>query len=110
MNSCEVERCDYSSQNQRSALYDCAPVFIMNPRFHHAGHAVNGQINLNYITAAHLQSEAIACGMRPDEAREVVEETIESVGSHARMVGIDPALKKIPSKIAKRCVSLGETI
>ena len=82
----------------------------MNPRFHHAGHAVNGQINLNYITAAHLQSEAIAWGMRSDEAREVVEETIESVPTQARMVSIDPALKKIPSKIGKRCASLGETI
>lgn len=101
---------DNTGAVEMAPLYDCAPVFVMNPRFHHAGHSVNGQINLNYITAAHLQAEATAWRMRPDEARSVVQEAIDSVRVHANQVATDPALKNIPPKIVKRCEGLIKAI
>ncbi|MGB3676811.1 MAG: HipA domain-containing protein [Candidatus Nanopelagicales bacterium] len=97
---------DKAGAVEMAPLYDCAPVFIMNPRFHHAGHAVNGQVNLNYVTAAHLEEEAVSWKIRPQEARDVVREVIESVRVNANDVAIDPTLNNVPSKIARRCANL----
>jgi len=61
-----------------SPLYDVAPVFLVAATYRHAGHAVDEQVYLPYLTAAHLVSEAVHWGLGRQVAEEVVASTLQS--------------------------------
>ncbi|MFF2244296.1 type II toxin-antitoxin system HipA family toxin [Arthrobacter sp. NPDC058130] len=67
-------------------LYDVAPTLLLYPRSNNAGHAVAGQVRLNYLTLDHLVREATAWGMDPDDARQCAEAALESVAAAAAVI------------------------
>ncbi len=83
-------------------LYDAAPVFLVEPRFTHFGHAVNGQTNLRYITASHLVDEAVAWGVGPVLAGELVFEVAEAVARAFENTPADPRIVHAVEPIAAR--------
>lgn len=53
-------------------VYDVAPIFYVDARFRNFGMSVAGQRSLTHLTVGHLLDEAVAWGMEPERAREVV--------------------------------------
>jgi serine/threonine-protein kinase HipA len=91
-----------SSQGMYSLapLYDAAPVFLVEPRFTHFGHAVNGQTNLRYITGTHLVEEAVAWGVVREVARGIVVEMAEAVGRAIEDTPAEPRITQVIEPIA----------
>ncbi|GIG20891.1 toxin HipA [Cellulomonas chitinilytica] len=87
---------NYSIQISRAAtvsmspLYDVAPVFLVAPTYRHAGHAVNEQVYLPYITTEHLVAEACEWGLGADVAAVVVRQTLLAIAEAVENLG-EPA-------------------
>lgn len=60
-------------------LYDAAPGFVMNRRIVSAGHVLDGQIDLKYLTLAHAIAEAAEWGVAPGDAATIVGELAEAI-------------------------------
>ena len=92
---------NYSIQISRAAtvsmtpLYDIAPVFLVAPAYRHAGHAVDEQVYLPYITAAHLIAEATRWGLAADDAEVTVKQTLQAITASVSDLG-DPADVPVP--------------
>ena len=105
---------NYSVRISRSAnvsmapLYDVAPVFLVASRLRHAGHAVNEQVYLPYITADHLTSEGELWGLSPEVARSVVQETLLALARSAEGLG-DPDVEiPVAEAVRDRALALLE--
>ena len=81
---------DHAATVSMAPLYDAAPVFLVESRFRHAGHAVNEQVYLPYITAGHLVAEGQRWGLRAHEARDAVTQTLQAIADTVDSVG-EPA-------------------
>lgn len=64
-------------------LYDVAPTLLLYPKSTNAGHAVAGQVRLNYLTLDHLVREGTAWGMDPEDARQCAAAALESIAAAA---------------------------
>lgn len=70
-------------------LYDVAPTLLLYAPSNNAGHAINGQIRLGYLTLGHLVQEGAAWGMDEDDARDTTVSVLEAVAA-AAAVGTTP--------------------
>lgn len=57
-----------------SPLYDVAPVFLVNSRFHSLGHNLDGQSSLRSVRPHHLVNEATSWGLNKELAQRTVTE------------------------------------
>jgi serine/threonine-protein kinase HipA len=85
-----------------SPLYDVAPVFLVEPRYRHAGHAVNGQVDLRSVTATHLVEEAVGWGLRRERARDAVVELAQAVRVAAQTTAVDDPIAFIAELVTSR--------
>ncbi len=76
-------------------LYDVAPVFLVAPAYRHAGHAVDEQVYLPYITTEHLVAEAGEWGLPAEVAGDVVRRTLLAITAAVEELG-EPADTPIP--------------
>jgi serine/threonine-protein kinase HipA len=83
-------------------LYDVAPVFLIEARYRHAGHAVNGQVDLRHITAAHLVDEAVGWGLPRELARDAVVEVAQAVQVAAQTTAADDRIAFIGELVSSR--------
>jgi serine/threonine-protein kinase HipA len=103
---------NYSVRISRSAnvsmapLYDVAPVFLVASRLRHAGHAVNEQVYLPYITADHLVSEAELWGLTPEVGRGVVLSTLLALARSAEKVGDPDVEVPVAEAVRDRALAL----
>ena len=86
-------------------LYDSAPVYLLSASISHSGHALDGQVDLKYITADHLVNEAVSWGMRGSEATDVVAGIAESVATTAPTLGITESLQTLPALVGRRAAT-----
>jgi serine/threonine-protein kinase HipA len=105
---------NYSVHISRSAnvsmtpLYDVAPVFLVASRLRHAGHAVDEQVYLPSITAAHLVSEARLWGLSAEVAAALVQRTLLALARSAEALG-DPDVEiPVAEKVRDRALALLE--
>lgn len=61
-------------------LYNAAPIMLMDRHYPYAGHALDGQTRLAYVTRDHLMREAIAWGMEGGIAADVVDQVATRIG------------------------------
>ncbi len=93
---------DEDGRYRMAPLYDVAPVFLVDPRFIHAGHAVNGQVNLRYITSTHLVEEATAWGIPRDRARDTVVELALAIEAAAAETPVDDRIASVVEPLVAR--------
>lgn len=84
-----------------SPLYDVAPVLHMGP-YHHAGHAIDGLVDLRLITRQHLIREAMALGIRERRATEVVDDVIDRVATAVDAVAPPGEVDWLPERVRTR--------
>ncbi|MHA7283693.1 type II toxin-antitoxin system HipA family toxin [Arthrobacter sp. TMS2-4] len=68
---------------QLAPLYDVAPTLLLYPLSTNAGHALDGQARLNYLTLEHLAREGTAWGMDEEDARSTAIDALERVAAAA---------------------------
>jgi len=95
-----------SGEPTMAPLYDCAPLYIMNPRFHAIGQTIDHRRFLEEITADALAEEAVYWGMDADEAARTVQETLESLATAAEQVPSPDALPGLGIRVADRAEGL----
>jgi serine/threonine-protein kinase HipA len=82
-------------------LYDVAPVLHMGP-YHHAGHAIDGLVDLRLITRQHLIREAGALGIRDRHAAEVIDAVIERTSDALDAVVPPAEVDWLPERVRTR--------
>jgi len=87
-------------------LYHVAPTLLLYQPSGLAGHTVNGQIRLSYITVEHLVAEGVAWGMDDDDARRTAVSTLERVATAALQTSPPESLGFLPELIAVRAQDL----
>lgn len=92
---------DSSALVDLAPLYDTAPVMFLGP-YNHAGHAVNRQADLRYITRDHLVNEATSWGMPAATAGRVVDELVDRVVHAISTVPAPAHLTEIVEKVRAR--------
>lgn len=92
---------DSSALVDLAPLYDTAPVMFLG-RYNHAGHAVDGQADLRYITRQHLLNEAASWGMPAATADSVVDELADRVAQATSTVQAPAHLAEIVEKVQAR--------
>jgi serine/threonine-protein kinase HipA len=83
-------------------LYDVAPGFVVEPRYRHAGHAVDGLVDLRSITATHLVAEAAGWGLPRELARDTVVEVAQAVQAAAQTTVADEPIAFIVDLVTSR--------
>lgn len=102
---------DRAPQVALAPIYDAAPVFLLNERLAHFGHAVGGQVRLPYITAEHLVDEAEGWGMRRALAAQTVAEVLEAVAAAAPGTTITPGVDlRVVEGVQRRAERLLTTV
>lgn len=91
-------------------IYDAAPVFLLNPSLHHAGHAVAGQVNLRHITAGHLVAEAESWGVDPRDAHDVVLTVCAAVQDAVGRTEADAVTSKVADLVRERASVFEESL
>ncbi|KQR17523.1 type II toxin-antitoxin system HipA family toxin [Cellulomonas sp. Leaf334] len=105
---------NYSVHISRSAnvsmtpLYDVAPVFLVASRLRHAGHAVDQQVYLPYITADHLTAEAEVWGLSAETAAGVVKDTLLALARSAEDLGDPDVDIPVAQAVTDRALALLE--
>ena len=95
-----------SANVSMTPLYDVAPVFLVASRLRHAGHAVDQQVYLPYITAGHLTSEAELWGLSAEVAANVVRDTLLALARSAEALG-DPDVEiSVAEAVRDRALTL----
>lgn len=92
---------DETAGYRPAPLYDVAPVFFLG-EYRHAGHAVDGQIDLRYISRAHLVAEGVRWGIARREAEGVVVELAETTASAITEVEPSPEIADLPERVLAR--------
>ena len=64
-------------------LYDVAPTLLLYAPSNNAGHSIDGQIRLSYITLEHLAREGAAWGLDLDDARQTAVSALEAIAAAA---------------------------
>jgi serine/threonine-protein kinase HipA len=82
-------------------LYDVAPVLFLGP-YRHTGHAINGQVDLRYITTGHLIAEAANWGMSARVASDVVGRVIDAVALALPEVEPPQGLEEVARDVSTR--------
>jgi serine/threonine-protein kinase HipA len=85
-------------------LYDVAPVLHMGP-YHHAGHALDGLVDLRLITREHLMREAAAWGLRERRARDTIDDIVDRTLAAVRVVTPPAEVDWLPHRVEARLLS-----
>jgi serine/threonine-protein kinase HipA len=99
-------RIDDTATTTMSPLYDVAPVFLVAGHLRHAGHAVDEQVYLPYITAGHLVREAVGWGLPTALAARTVTSVLEKVAVAAAEVGNPETDVPVADLVGRRVRSL----
>jgi serine/threonine-protein kinase HipA len=83
-------RIDPTATVSMTPMYDVAPVYLVATHMRHAGHAVNEQVYLPFITVEHLLAEAQSWGMSRPGALDVVSTVLRSVTDAIEATGNPP--------------------
>lgn len=84
-----------------SPLYDVASVFFLGA-YRHSGHAIDGQVDLTYITRRHLIAEGVSWGLRERRAVGIVDQVVDAVGNAVADVAPPPEVDWLPERVAAR--------
>ena len=87
-------------------LYDVAPTLLLYAQSVNAGHTVNRQIRLPYITLEHLVAEAVSWGLGEDAARNTTEAVLHDAAEAAADVPAPVDLEFLQDLIPKRASQL----
>ncbi|MBX3194772.1 MAG: HipA domain-containing protein [Microbacteriaceae bacterium] len=82
-------------------LYDVAPVLHMGP-YHHAGHAIDGLVDLRLITRPRLIREAEALGLPARRAAQVVGDVIDRTVMAIDRVPVPNEIDWLPERVRSR--------
>ncbi|WP_345374660.1 type II toxin-antitoxin system HipA family toxin [Frondihabitans cladoniiphilus] len=83
-------------------LYDVAPVMLMDSNYRFAGHAVDGQTRLAFVTRDHLVREAVRWGVSAIEAGDTITSLATAVADWAESISTLRELGDTPSRVAMR--------
>lgn len=89
-------------------LYDAAPVFVMNSNLFSAGHALNYQVDLKYLTLAHLVAESSEWGIPSSESTSIVEELAEAIIAATPGTDAVDEIAELPAQVSARSAKLLE--
>jgi serine/threonine-protein kinase HipA len=92
---------DASANYSLTPMYDVAPVFFLG-QFRHAGHAIDGQVDLRYITREHLVAEGRSWGMPAARAAAVVDDIISRTAAAIPDVGAPEEIEEVPDQVLGR--------
>lgn len=92
---------DAAANYSLTPMYDVAPVFFLG-QYRHSGHAINGQVDLRYITREHLVVEGRSWGLSGARASAVVDDVISRTAAAIPEVEAPGEIEEVPQRVLGR--------